>query len=480
MIRHMVWLRDDPRLSDNPALWHACEQADQVMVVICIYREQWQEHGEGERKIQARLHQYMAMKKELEKLGIACVFLECGHFDKSAGMLAEKLGRWQIQTLHFNREYALNEMRRDDQVSKLLKAEGFAVHTYQGNVLFEPGECVNGQMEPYKVFTAFKRRFWQRFLQQVFRVYPAIASVNTPWQLDDEAECDNRILLSGKPVLQGEAQAWAQAGTFLDKAVFQYQKNRDYPDLGGTSGLSPYISLGVLSVRQIFLAALERSQRSIESLEEGIESWLNELIWREFYWHLMALLPELNRNRPLKPATERIPWKKNPEMVKRWQEGRTGFPMVDAGMRQLHETGWMHNRLRMLCATFFSKHMFQDWREGESWFMQQLLDGDFASNNGGWQWASSTGADAAPWFRIFNPWRQGERFDADGSFCRKWLPELEGVPGKLIHKPGMAHKTSGGRYPEPMLDASLAAQDAKAVFASLQKAGHNKNPLPRI
>lgn len=250
-----------------------------------------------------------------------------------------------------------------------------------------------------------------------------------------------------------------------------YLRQRDLPALAGTSSLSPYLAIGVLSPRQCFNRLRAECPQLLEDRESGAFAWLNELIWREFYRHLLVAYPDLCRHRPFIAWTDKVRWCDDAAKLHAWQRGETGYPIVDAAMRQLNATGWMHNRLRMISASFLVKDLLIDWRAGERYFMSQLLDGDLAANNGGWQWAASTGTDAAPYFRIFNPTTQGERFDPQGTFIRKWLPELADVPDNDIHHP---HRWSEKQrctlnYPLPIVDHKQARLETLAAFEAAKR-----------
>ena len=232
----------------------------------------------------------------------------------------------------------------------------------------------------------------------------------------------------------------------------------------GTSLLSPLLAAGKLSVKRCWLTA-EQMRLTEPVASASVNTWQSELLWREFYRHLLVLYPELCRHRPFKPETAQIPWRYNPEELGRWQQGNTGFPLVDAAMRQLLETGWMHNRLRMLTAVFLSKYLLIHWQEGERWFMQHLVDADLASNNGGWQWAASTGTDAVPYFRLLSPYRQAERFDAQGTFIARFVPELAKLPAKQRIQP----KGYVSGYPKPMIDLKAAKTQMMEAFKGLKE-----------
>jgi deoxyribodipyrimidine photo-lyase len=269
--------------------------------------------------------------------------------------------------------------------------------------------------------------------------------------------------------LAQEKRAIAQLRQFCQQAASDYEQQRDYPAIEGTSRLSASLATGGLSPRQCLNRLLVEQPKALEGGAGSV--WLNELIWREFYRHLMTWYPALCRYQPFIRWTDRVQWQNNAAHLQAWQTGNTGYPIVDAAMRQLNATGWMHNRLRMITASFLVKDLLIDWRKGEQYFMSQLIDGDLAANNGGWQWAASTGTDAAPYFRIFNPTTQGEKFDRDGEFIRRWVPELHEVPGKAIHDPWTwAEKVQVTLdYPRPIVDHKQARLATLAAYEAARK-----------
>ncbi|HCL4097052.1 TPA: deoxyribodipyrimidine photo-lyase, partial [Pseudomonas aeruginosa] len=265
----------------------------------------------------------------------------------------------------------------------------------------------------------------------------------------------------------GEEVAQERLRDFADQHLADYHERRDFPALPGTSQLSPYLAAGVLSPRQCLDAALVANRGEFSGGQQGAATWINELLWREFYKHILVGYPRVSRHRPFREETEALRWRQAPAELEAWQQGRTGIPIIDAAMRQLLATGWMHNRLRMVVAMFLSKNLLIDWREGERWFMRHLIDGDLAANNGGWQWSASTGTDAVPYFRLFNPLSQSERFDPRGEFIRHWLPELAGLERKAIHDPSSLGLFAGVDYPRPMVDLKASRERALAAFRNL-------------
>ncbi|MFN3237947.1 MAG: cryptochrome/photolyase family protein, partial [Pseudomonadales bacterium] len=263
-----------------------------------------------------------------------------------------------------------------------------------------------------------------------------------------------------------EQAALEQLESFVAERGADYQKNRDLPALEGTSRLSAALAVGLVSPVQCFHEAVAASDGDL-SKSQGLETWVSELIWREFYINVIYCWPDVCKGKAFRPETDAVAWRYDEKDFALWCEGKTGFPIVDAAMRQLNETGWMHNRLRMVTAMFLTKYLLIDWRWGEQYFMSHLVDGHFAANNGGWQWSASTGTDAAPYFRLLSPIRQGERFDPDGDFIKRFIPELKDVSSKALHKPGCSELTETG-YPAPMVDLKVAREACLAAFKALR------------
>ena len=267
----------------------------------------------------------------------------------------------------------------------------------------------------------------------------------------------------------GEPEARKRLKKFSAR-ISSYDQARDVPSVNGTSLLSPYLAAGVISPRQCMAAALAANGGKITGKNDGARIWISELTWRDFYTHVMVGFPRVSKHQPFKPKTEAIPWRDSEKDFSAWKNGRTGYPIVDAGMRQLNQTGWMHNRLRMVTAMFLSKHLLIDWRLGERYFMQKLIDGDLSANNGGWQWSASTGTDSVPYFRIFNPFSQSKRFDTDGIFIKKLCPELKDIQAKSLHdekKFAKALSESDCDYPSYIVDYKAGRERALTAFKSL-------------
>lgn len=449
----LVWFRNDLRLADNPALAQACRDGSPVVAVVTLTPKSWEAHGESAARMGLWRDQLRTIARELQQRNVPLRVLRLAHFDDCAQALVQLAAELSVAELTFNYEYPLNERNRDRAVCAALAAVGVTVRAFHGELIIPPGQVLTGQGGPFKVYTPFSRA-WQKRLPDFDRdVLPPPAPV-AAHALPGDAVPDD---LDYQPLIYrsdlwpaGEAAASEQLNRFVIEQEADYQRLRDYPAREATSRLSPYLTIGALSPRQCL--AVLRAQSAGDWLHS---SWLNELVWREFYRHLLVAFPGLSRLEPFRPEVEaKISWQQNDAAFAAWCRGETGFPIVDAAMKQLLETGWMHNRLRMVVASFLTKLLRVDWRLGADFFMRHLIDADFASNLGGWQWSSSVGADAAPYFRIFNPQAQGEKFDPDGRFVAHWLPPLRAVDGgKARHAPGAGAVL--GR-PAPIIDYKKA------------------------
>lgn len=460
MKRHLIWFRNDLRTTANPALVHARQHADELAAVYIDCPGQWREHHRSARQLDFVARHLDALQHKLEQAGIPLHRLQCEHFDDVPQQLQTLMREQDFDALFANREPGINETRRDRAVGDQL-AQPFEL--FDADCILPPGRVLTGQGDMYRIFTPF-RKAWLHALK-----IDGYSAEPDPFETGSAANTDPADDLW--PV--GEAAAQERLRSFCADGLQDYGEARDYPSQPGTSGLSPYLAIGVLSASQC-LQALERQLGYLpfSSGETGFE-WLNELIWREFYRHLMAAFPHLSMNQPFNSAARLLQWEDNDDWFEAWCAGRTGFPIVDAAMRCLVETGWMHNRLRMIVASFLVKDLQIDWRRGEDWFMAQLIDGDFPSNNGGWQWSAGTGADAAPYFRIFNPTAQGERWDKEGEFIRRWVAELADVPDRHIHTPHewLAQQGREDSYPAPLVDHKQARERCLQRYQVLKSKG---------
>ena len=460
----LVWFRNDLRLADNPALTAACATGRPVAACFFLTPGQWRRHDWGPARVDFALHNLRLLGDALANLGIPLHLYQCAEFDEIDPILLRLCRALGVKQLHFNAEYGVNERRRDRRIRDRLAAIGVNCQCFPDQAAVPVGELTTFGGQPYRVFTPFARS-WSHWLEAhppaILPVPAAPGPACPPPAMPESAspgQADGAF-----PVPPGEAAAHHRLQCFLEEKVRQYDRHRDQPALNATSLLSPYLACGVLSGRQCLVAA-----RQLQSLHpgEGLKRWINEIAWRDFYIHILFHFPRVSMHRAFRPETEQLAWNPPDAKFDAWKQGRTGVPLVDAAMRQLLETGWMHNRLRMVAAMFLTKNLFIDWRLGEAWFMSHLVDGFLASNNGGWQWSASTGTDAAPYFRVFNPVSQSERFDPNGDFIRRYVPELRDLDGRRIHDPS----DRGGRpadYPPMIVDLKASRKAAIARFKGL-------------
>ena len=473
MTTHLVWLRNDLRVNDNTALYAACRDTQANVIALFIATPaQWQQHDMASRQAAFIYDNLQLVQQELAGRGIPLHYSQCDDFAASVEQLSEFCQQHQVDRLFYNYQYEVNERQRDAAVEKVLFGQDIIVQGFNDSLLLPPGSVQTGNNEMYKVFTPFSKAFVKRLQQGLPECVPAPqAREGAPLKklLPLEPFDYPRQSYDEQLFPAGEQAAIKQLRHFCQQAVTEYPSQRDLPATDGTSRLSVYLATGVLSPRQCLHRLLKQHPHALEG--DDSFTWLNELIWREFYRHLMVAYPALCRHQPFLNWTKKVPWRDDEEQLKAWQQGKTGYPIVDAAMRQLNALGWMHNRLRMITASFLVKDLLIDWREGERYFMSQLLDGDLAANNGGWQWAASTGTDAAPYFRIFNPTTQGERFDTKGEFIRHWLPELKQVPDSAIHQPHLWAKKNQQKldYPEPLVDHKEARKRTLEAFEAARK-----------
>lgn len=467
----LIWFRSDLRVSDHPALFHGCQKGAGI-AIYTLFPRQWQNHGDSPNKIWFWMQNLKALSLELEKKNIPLIVLELQGYSDAPATLLTLAQQLKCQGIWLNNEHGINEEMRDAEVESAFLEEGFECHRFTSQTIVKPGALLNKQTGFFKVFTPFKKALYQKISLQGLQPLPAPKKQSSPEIPDfDTPDYPERFQPSATGIDKrwpaGEKAARKILNTFIEEQSFYYKENRDYPAVNGTSDLSPYLVAGVISLREAFYTAAIANEGEFDTGNPGLCCWMSELIWREFYKHILHGFPRVSKHMAFQEETEKLSWSTNAKHLKAWQQGKTGVPIVDAAMKQLVQTGWMHNRLRMVTAMYLSKNLFIDWRLGEAFFMEHLIDGDLSANNGGWQWSASTGTDAAPYFRMFNPVSQSEKFDAKGVFIRQWLPELADLHDKEIHAPWKA-KTSVAGYPEPLVDLALSRQKVLAAFKSLK------------
>lgn len=458
---NLVWFRNDLRLADNPALSHALDSDKDTIAIYILNPEQHQIHGEAPHKlkfIQAHVNDLIS---RLEKLNIPLIVETAPTFEDVSAVFKTVVKNHKINHVFWNENYWVNEIKRDEQIEELLASNDIEIHQYHANYLLHPGTVTKDDGSMYQVFTPYKTKYIDRIkadYQQPLSV-PDSQDRDTGVESSDVIEHQFIQESVGQDMVDmwpiGEVAANQRLKSFTQDN--DYKEERDYPAIDGTSSLSPYLAIGVISAKQCLAHMLkEQGESAFES------TWVSELIWRDFYNDLMFHFPKLAKHKTFKEDAVDY-WQQDKCLFKAWQQGKTGFPIIDAGMRQLLQEGWMHNRVRMLVASFLTKLCLIDWRQGEAHFMAHLLDGDLASNNGGWQWSSATGCDAAPYFRIFNPTTQSKKFDPDGTYIRTYVHELKYVEAKEIHDPKVEIRKNCD-YPNPVIDYKAARANALSWF----------------
>ena len=483
----IVWFREDLRLSDNPALRDALNNAEGI---VCLFIDETGPHHPRSRGGASAwwLHYSLkALGEDIGKRGGRLILLR-----GEALELVPKLAKaCAAKSVHFARRYDAEGRKIDQALAIILKEQGHDVAGAGGKLLVEPSQITSKSGTPFRVFSPF----WRAVLagEEPAAILPApktipgavltkvkLAGALAPLDLADLNLLPTRpdwaagLRAAWTP---GEAGAKARLAAFLDGPLESYADDRNRPDRDSTSALSPYLKFGEISPRQIWHAA-KHTAAAHPKKQHGVDKFLSEVGWREFSYHLLFHNPDL-ATKNFAGRFDAFPWREpNPAVLKAWQTGQTGYPIVDAGMRELWMTGWMHNRVRMITASFLIKHLMTDWRRGEDWFWDTLCDADPANNAASWQWVAGSGADAAPYFRIFNPVLQGEKFDPDGLYVRRYVPELSAMPDKYLHRPWDAPDADlakagvrlGADYPQPIIDHDKARARALAAFAQLKEA----------
>ena len=455
----------DLRLKDNPALYHSSLEQRGLAALYFVNKKKWDDHDDSNLKIKFQLKQLRALRKNLEDKNISLLMIEANGIEDEAKLILEKAKEIKAKKVFINSEYGVNEKRRDSMLERMLNEENILFESFDTSII-HPSVLKTKTQTFFKVFTPYSKAFREALGDRVLEVlnepikqdslhFPAkIIEVSFPENsIEDEA-------LKLYPI--GEDQAQAILNNFIKHKVTEYKNKRDFPGTDGTSMLSPYLTAGIISAKICLSRVFEEYKNDND---RGIRSWVNEILWREFYKYILFCFPEVSKGKSFIEKYDSFEWSNNEEHFNKWKEGKTGVPIVDAAMQQLNKTGWMHNRLRMVVAMYLTKNLLIDWRKGEKYFMSKLIDGDLASNNGGWQWSASTGVDAAPYFRIFNPITQSEKFDPDGKFIRKWVPELNALSPNEIHNPSEEVRKRIG-YHLPLVDLGESRKKAIEAFSS--------------
>ena len=468
----ILWFRQDLRLTDNPALGHAVGTGRPLIPVYILD----QGHGAGAMGAAS----LWWLDKSLRALDAALrdrgsrLILRRGDSEAELRRLIDETGAGAV---FLNRRFEPDGFARDADIAHALQAEGVDCKGWNGTLLARPGSVLNGSGQPYKVFTPFLKALLATAAAPPPVAAPsAIAAATLPESDDIEAwglHPTRPDWSTGFDWTPGEAGAEAALAAFLSRGLKSYSVGRDIPAEPATSRLSPHLHFGEISPWRAIQAARDAAASAKVPAAEA-EKFVAEIGWREFSAHLLHAFPQIT-DTAFRPEYDAVPWRDDPAGLEAWQRGHTGYPMVDAGMRELWATGYMHNRVRMIVASFLVKHLLIDWREGEAWFRDTLVDADLASNVQNWQWVAGSGADASPYFRIFNPIIQGRKFDADGRYVRRWAPELRGVPDRWLHAPWTAPPEVlrdarirlGADYPRPIVDHDAARKRALDALATV-------------
>jgi deoxyribodipyrimidine photo-lyase len=445
------WIRRDLRLDDNRTLARALEKPPITPLYILDPRLL---SAAPDRRQKFLFQNLRILKENLEARGSTLIVRTAKPVEVLERLVTET-GADRILAEEDYTPYA--------RVRSVLVGGCLPLKLIQGQLVVHPLGGMKSDGSPYTVFTPFKRNW--------LAVKPEIPGIPAPEQIPSLTGLESDPIPDGQEEERfpaGETEALSRLNKFLAEGVSGYHLNRDRMDLKGTSRLSPYLHFGVLGLRTAIRAAMRTlTELKGSAGEQGADTWLSELIWREFYIHILFHFPEV-RTRNFRSQYDALQWRNDEADFAAWQEGQTGYPIVDAGMRQLLNTGWMHNRARMITASFLVKHLLIDWRWGESWFMEKLLDADLAANNGGWQWVAGTGTDAAPYFRIFNPILQSKKHDPEGRYIRRWVPELAGLDSREIHAP-WENNARPSNYPAPIVDHKQARERTLLAYQSARE-----------
>lgn len=473
----IVWFRQDLRIEDHPAL-SAAIQKGQPILPLYIYapheERDWPLGGASRWWLH---HSLKSLSKQLSSLGLTLV-IRAGN---SQAILDQMIDSTDATSIYWNCRYEPAARQIESNLTHHLRKRGINVQNFHSNLLFEPGSVLNRHEKPFTVFT----HFWKaclamqaphesmpRLLKKNIKNQPFESLPLEVLELLPKIHWDEGIKARWKP---GALQAKKLLNDFIKEDIYHYEEKRNRPDLSIVSHLSPYLHFGEISPHMIWSLI----QKKCDLSHPSVQSYLRQLGWREFAYHLLYHFPK-TAHEPLKSEFSQFPWHENAEYLKAWQKGKTGYPIVDAGMRQLWTTGWMHNRLRLIVGSFLVKDLLIPWQQGAEWFWDTLVDADLANNTLGWQWVGGCGADAAPYFRIFNPVIQGEKYDPKGVFVRQWIPEIAALPDDWIHRPWEAPQDIlkkckiilGETYPYPIVDHKRARQLALDVFHCFRAKDH--------
>ncbi|WP_394990439.1 cryptochrome/photolyase family protein [Emticicia sp.] len=423
----LFWHRRDLRLDDNAGLYHALKSGYRVLPIFIFDQNILDKLDNKQDRRVEFIHQALSeMQEKLTELSSTIVV----KYGKPNKIWEQLLEEFDVAEVYTNHDYEKYGIERDKEIGTMLNAKGIAFYTFKDQTIFEKNEILSGARTPYTIFTPYSRK-WKDTLNDFY-----LKSYPNEMYFDNFLQHEKIEIPSLSDIgFEGTREAFP-GKEIREELIKKYEELRDIPSILGTSRLSVHLRFGTVSIRKLTQKALKLN-----------EKWLNELIWRDFYMNILHHFPHISAGKSFRKEYDNIVWRNNETEFEKWCEGKTGYPIVDAGMRELNETGFMHNRVRMIAASFLIKHLLIDWRWGEAYFAQKLLDFDFSANNGGWQWASSSGCDAAPYFRIFNPTSQTQKFDPELKYIKKWIPELNSFD-----------------YPKPIVEHAFARERVLKIY----------------
>ncbi len=484
MTKAIVWFRHDLRLSDNAALFNACNECDEVIPVFIddsVDKNMTQSvSAMGSASRVWLYHSLNSLDSDLKKENSVLILKQ----GKALTVLQELIKETKATHVFWNRCYEPEIRKRDEEIKTTLK-ENVEVQSFRGNLLLEPWEGLKNDGTPYRVFTPYWKALTKEYV--VTKPLSAPSNIKKPSALPKSLELNDLGLLPSAPIPRwdkkmmshwqvGETAAHDKFLSFLEDGVINYKDRRDFPAIGGTSLLSAHLHFGEISPLQLFYIARDYETQNAQPtgyehvsplVENGIGHILRQVVWREFAHSLLYHFPHTVTD-PLYEKYAAFEWESNKDHLERWQRGMTGYPIIDAGMRQLYETGYMHNRVRMITSSFLCKNLLIHWHQGEAWFRDTLVDADLANNTLGWQWVAGCGADAAPYYRIFNPLLQSEKFDKKAEYIRRWVPELQELNDKDIHMPSV-DQAKQCTYPEAIVDLKATRERALDRYKKLKE-----------
>ncbi|MBS1553017.1 MAG: deoxyribodipyrimidine photo-lyase [Bacteroidetes bacterium] len=480
-MHYIYWFRKDLRLTDNHALARFLKDAVNGSSFSFIYIKNNNSYRYfGEKRIVFLIQCLEELKQDLSDFKSELQIFSGKSIEVFKNILLEK----NPVSVYLNEQVEPYCRERDESVRKLIEDSGGIYNSFTDSTIFSPGEIKNGEGHQYKVFTPFKNNALSILTKDHYKKHVCdFSNINNKNEIIFKSQLkikqDKKISgVSGSVIIKGgRKEGLSKLRDFYETKLNRYNSQRDFPSLNATSRLSAHLHFGTIGIREALRTAFAGLSKSeSEKDEKEVQTWINELLWREFYYHITFHNPRLTYQ-SFKTEYDDLNWNYDESNFRRWAEGKTGYPIVDAGMRQLNKEGWMHNRVRMITAMFLTKDLFIDWRLGEKYFAEKLIDLDFSSNNGGWQWSASTGVDAQPYFRIFNPYLQSKKFDPAGDYIRKYVPELSSLPVEFIHEPNIMNHTEqekyrviiGKDYPNPVIDHKAAKDIAIRNF---KKAAH--------